>query len=240
MTVVPYRDRRDPKKQQVATMFDNIAPRYDFLNHFLSAGVDLYWRRRAVDELVAARPRQILDIATGTGDLAIAALRAQPEHVIGVDISEGMLAIGRQKLTERHLSERITLETGDSEALRFADDSFDAVMAAFGVRNFEHLERGLTEMRRVLRPGGKVVILEFSKPRSFPLKQLYGFYFRNILPTFGKLISRDQAAYTYLPDSVRAFPDGEDFLTVLRRAGFTTPRWQSLTFGICSLYTATK
>lgn len=240
MAVVPYRDQRDSKKSQVAQMFNSIAHRYDFLNHFLSAGIDLYWRRRAVDELVAARPRQILDVATGTGDLAIAALRAQPEHVTGVDISEGMLEIGRQKLVEKRLADRITLRTGDSEALEFADDAFDAITAAFGVRNFEHLERGLAEMYRCLRPGGKLVILEFSKPRAFPFKQFYAFYFRQILPLFGKLISQDRAAYSYLPESVQAFPDGEDFLRVLRQVGFSAPQWKPLTFGISSLYIATK
>lgn len=240
MAVVPYRDQSDSKKSQVAQMFNSIAHRYDFLNHFLSAGVDHYWRRRAVDELVAAKPRRVLDVATGTADLAIAALRADPEHIIGVDISEGMLAVGRQKLTKRHLTDRITLQQGDSEALDFADDSFDAITAAYGVRNFEHLDRGLTEMYRVLRPGGKLVILEFSKPRAFPLKQLYNGYFQYVLPRFGKLISQDPAAYTYLPESVRAFPDGEAFLDHLRRTGFQAPRWQSLTFGISSLYTATK
>ncbi len=240
MSVVPYRDQPDSKKSQVAQMFNSIAHRYDFLNHFLSAGVDHYWRRRAIDELVAAKPRRILDVATGTADLAIAALRVDPEQVIGIDISEGMLSVGRQKLTERHLSDRITLLQGDSEALQFADNSFDAIMAAYGVRNFEHLDRGLAEMFRVLEPGGKLVILEFSKPRAFPLKQLYNGYFQHVLPRFGKMISKDSSAYTYLPASVQAFPDGEDFLEHLRRAGFQAPRWQPLTFGISSLYTATK
>ncbi len=240
MSVVPYRDRTDPKKAQVAQMFDAIAGKYDFLNHFLSGGIDLYWRRRAVDELMSAQPKRILDIATGTGDLAIAALRAQPEHVTGVDISEGMLAVGRQKLVEKRLTDRIELQLGDSEALQFADNSFDAITASFGVRNFENLERGLAEMHRVLKPGGKVVVLEFSKPRATPMKQLYNFYFKNILPVFGKLISKDQSAYTYLPASVQAFPDGEAFLDVMRKVGFTTPRWQPLTFGISSLYTGGK
>lgn len=240
MSVVPYRGQSDSKKSQVAQMFNSIAHRYDFLNHFLSAGVDHYWRRRAVDELVAAKPRRILDVATGTADLAIAALRTDPEHITGIDISEGMLSVGRQKLVERHLADRITLEQGDSEALRFADDTFDAITAAYGVRNFEHLDRGLAEMRRVLRPGGKLVILEFSKPRAFPLKQMYNGYFRFILPQFGRLISKDASAYTYLPESVQAFPDGEAFLDHLRGAGFRQVRWQPLTFGISSLYTATK
>jgi demethylmenaquinone methyltransferase / 2-methoxy-6-polyprenyl-1,4-benzoquinol methylase len=240
MSVVPYRDQRDSKKSQVAQMFNSIAHRYDFLNHFLSAGIDRYWRRRAIDELVAAKPRRILDVATGTADLAIAALRADPEHITGVDISEGMLSVGRQKLTERHLTDRITLLQGDSEALDFADNSFDAIMAAYGVRNFEHLDKGLAEMYRVLKPGGKLVVLEFSKPRAFPLKQLYNGYFKFILPTVGKMISQDRAAYSYLPESVQAFPDGENFLQHLRLVGFTAPKWKPLTFGISSIYTASK
>ncbi len=240
MSVVPYRDQRDSKKSQVAQMFNSIAHRYDFLNHFLSAGIDHYWRRRAVDELLASKPRRILDVATGTADLAIAALRADPEHITGVDISEGMLSVGRQKLTERHLTDRITLLQGDSEALDFPDNSFDAIMAAYGVRNFENLDRGLAEMYRVLRPGGKLVVLEFSKPRAFPMKQLYNGYFKFVLPTVGKLISQDRAAYSYLPESVQAFPDGEGFLQHLRQVGFETPKWKSLTFGISSIYTASK
>ncbi len=240
MAVVPYKEDSADKKSQVATMFDSIAGKYDFLNHFLSAGTDIYWRRKAVDELKALRPARILDIATGTADFAIETLRAAaPDaHVTGVDISEGMLDVGRRKLAEKQLGHRIRLELGDSENLPFADGSFDAVTASFGVRNFAHLEVGLAEMRRVLRPGGKLVILEFSKPTAFPLKQAYNFYFRRVLPVFGKLISKDRAAYTYLPESVQAFPDGSDFLAILARVGFKNPTWQPLTFGISSIYTA--
>ncbi|UOQ51364.1 bifunctional demethylmenaquinone methyltransferase/2-methoxy-6-polyprenyl-1,4-benzoquinol methylase UbiE [Hymenobacter cellulosivorans] len=241
MSVVPYKDDAAGKKSQVAQMFNSIAGKYDFLNHFLSAGTDIYWRRKAVNELKTLRPARILDIATGTADFAIESLRLSPEtKVTGVDISEGMLEVGRRKLTEKGLANRIQLELGDSENLPFPDNHFDAVTASFGVRNFENLQKGLAEMQRVLRPGGKVVILEFSKPTVFPMKQAYNFYFRHILPVFGKLISKDRAAYTYLPESVQAFPDGQNFLTILTQVGFTNPTWQPLTFGISSIYTAQK
>ena len=242
MAVVPYKEDAADKKSQVARMFDNIAGKYDFLNHFLSAGTDIYWRRQAVNELKQLRPARILDIATGTADFAIETLRAAaPEgHVTGVDISAGMLDVGRQKLAAKGLGHRIKLELGDSENLPFDDDSFDAVTASFGVRNFAHLEKGLAEMFRVLRPGGKLVILEFSKPTAFPLKQAYNFYFSRVLPVFGKVISKDQSAYTYLPESVQAFPDGAEFVAILRRVGFQQPTWQPLTFGISSIYTGRK
>ena len=242
MAVVPYKEDDADKKTQVARMFDSIAGKYDFLNHFLSVGTDIYWRRKAVDELKALRPARILDIATGTADFAIETLRAAaPDaQVTGVDISAGMLEIGRQKLEAKKLSHRIRLEQADSENLPFEDNTFDAVTASFGVRNFAHLERGLAEMHRVLRPGGQLVILEFSKPTAFPLKQAYNFYFSRVLPVFGKVISKDQAAYTYLPESVQAFPDGADFVAILGRVGFTSPAWQPLTFGISSIYTARK
>ena len=242
MSVVPYQDDAADKKSQVATMFNSIAGKYDFLNHFLSAGTDIYWRRKAVAELKQLRPARILDIATGTADFAIETLRAAPAdaQVTGVDISEGMLAVGRRKLVAKGLTQRISLELGDSENLPFADDSFDAVTASFGVRNFANLRQGLAEMRRVLRPGGKLVILEFSKPTAFPLKQAYNFYFQRILPVFGKLISHDRAAYSYLPASVQAFPDGPAFLAILSQVGFISPAWQPLTFGISSIYTAHK
>ncbi|WP_426492274.1 bifunctional demethylmenaquinone methyltransferase/2-methoxy-6-polyprenyl-1,4-benzoquinol methylase UbiE [Hymenobacter sp. 102] len=242
MSVVPYKDDAAGKKSQVAQMFNSIAGKYDFLNHFLSVGTDIYWRRKAVDELKQLRPARVLDIATGTADFAIETLRAAaPDaQITGVDISEGMLEVGRRKLQQKGLGHRIRLELGDSEALPFPDNHFDAVTASFGVRNFENLEKGLAEMHRVLRPGGKMVVLEFSKPTAFPMKQAYNFYFKNILPVFGKLISKDRAAYTYLPESVQAFPDGQDFLTILRKVGFTSPAWQPLTFGISSIYTAQK
>lgn len=221
-------------------MFNSIAGKYDFLNHFLSAGIDIYWRRQAIKLLEANKPRTILDIATGTGDFALEALRLQPEKIIGVDISEGMLAVGREKVAKRNLSHKIELRLGDSENLEFAANSFDAATAAFGVRNFENLAQGLREMHRVLKPGGRVVILEFSKPKSFPFKQVYNFYFKHILPVFGKLISKDPSAYTYLPESVQAFPDGPEFIKILEQVGFKSTQWHPLTFGISSIYTGIK
>ncbi|RDC63515.1 bifunctional demethylmenaquinone methyltransferase/2-methoxy-6-polyprenyl-1,4-benzoquinol methylase UbiE [Adhaeribacter pallidiroseus] len=240
MAVVPYKDTPDDKKSQVAHMFNSIAGKYDFLNHFLSAGVDIYWRKKAIDLVARNKPQLILDIATGTGDFAIEAMRLKPRKVVGVDISEGMLAVGREKLQKKQLSHVIELKTGDSENLEFEANQFDAVMAAFGVRNFENLEKGLAEMYRVLKPGGQVVILEFSKPKAFPFKQGYNFYFKHILPVFGKLISKDRAAYTYLPESVQAFPDGPDFTTILTQVGFKFTAWHPLTFGISSIYVGTK
>ncbi len=240
MTVVPYKDKTDAKKQQVAEMFDSISGKYDFLNHFLSLGIDIMWRKKAIRMLRKLAPKKILDIATGTGDFAIESLKLDPEQVIGVDISEGMLDVGRSKMKKRGLDHIISLEIGDSENLRFTDNNFDAVIVAFGVRNFENLELGLREMNRVLRPGGKAVILEFSKPTIFPFKQLYNFYFRWILPKIGKLVSKDNAAYTYLPESVKEFPFGKNFLDVLAKNGFKNAKCKPLTLGISSIYVGEK
>lgn len=240
MTIVPYKEDLSGKKEQVAKMFDNISGRYDFLNHFLSLGIDIQWRKKAIKLLKPLNPKLILDVATGTGDFAVEALTLNPEKVIGIDISEGMLDVGRKKMHTRNLGSRIELRIGDSENLPFEDNKFDAVTVAFGVRNFENLERGLMEMLRVVRPGGKVVILEFSKPAAFPMKQLYQFYFRFILPTVGRVISRDRAAYTYLPESVQAFPDGDNFVKLLTKTGYKNTTCKALTFGISSLYTGTK
>ena len=240
MTVVPYKEQKAGKKEQVAHMFNNISKRYDFLNHFLSLGIDILWRKRAVKMLKGDAPKQILDIATGTGDFAIEALKLNPDKVIGVDISEGMLAMGREKMKKKGYDDRIDLRLGDSEKLLFEDNKFDAVIVSFGVRNFEHLEKGLSDMYRVLKPGGKTVVLEFSRPQRFPLKQLYHFYFRYILPAVGKLISRDQSAYTYLPESVQAFPDGDQFLRILEKVGFKNVACKPLTFGISSIYVGQK
>lgn len=228
------------KKQQVRSMFNNIAHRYDFLNHFLSAGIDYRWRKKAIKIIGEKKPKKILDVATGTGDLAIAALKIHPEKITGIDIAEDMLAVGRDKLNTRDLNHIITLEKGDSENIRFEDASFDAVMVAFGVRNFENLEKGLAEMYRVLNKNGQVMILEFSKPKSFPVKQLYAFYFKYILPTLGRMISGDQGAYTYLPESVNEFPDGKNFLKILQKVGFNQVAHKPLTFGIASIYTGIK
>lgn len=240
MTVVPYKQEKTGKKEQVAKMFDNISHRYDFLNHLLSMGIDKGWRRKAIRQLEALRPKHILDVATGTGDFAIQALRLKPERITGVDISEGMLAVGRKKIAEKNLADRIELRSGDSENLPFGENNFDAVTVAFGVRNFENLEKGLAEIYRVIKPGGMVVVLEFSRPRTFPFRQLYSFYFKFILPKIGRFISSDKAAYTYLPESVEAFPDGDGFLHRLNSVGFKNTKCKALTFGISSIYTGLK
>jgi len=221
-------------------MFNDIAGRYDFLNHFLSLGIDKGWRRKAIKEISEIGPKKILDVATGTGDLAIAAMKINPQQIIGVDISEGMLEVGRKKIAALNLAKAIDLRTGDSENLPFANGEFDAVMCAYGVRNFENLEAGLREMSRVLRPGGKLAILEFSHPKAFPFKQLYQFYFRYILPGLGRLVSKHSRAYTYLPESVAAFPEGKVFCEKLASAGFTKAKARPLTMGVTTLYTAYK
>ncbi|MGY6560201.1 MAG: bifunctional demethylmenaquinone methyltransferase/2-methoxy-6-polyprenyl-1,4-benzoquinol methylase UbiE [Nitritalea sp.] len=240
MSVVPYKDKNEGKKQQVAEMFNNISPKYDFLNHLLSLGIDIQWRKKAVKLLKKDQPKLILDIATGTGDFAIEALALKPEKIIGVDISEGMLAEGKKKMKKKKLEHIIDLQLGDSEKLLFEDNKFDAVIVSFGVRNFENLEKGLSDMYRVLKPGGKTVIVEFSKPRAFPMKQLYNFYFTYILPQIGKVVSKDTSAYTYLPESVQVFPDGKDFLSVLEKVGFKQTVCKPLTFGISSIYVGVK
>lgn len=231
---------KEGKKQQVRSMFNNIAPRYDFLNHFLSAGIDYRWRKKAIKLIGQKHPKSILDLATGTGDLAITALKIKPEKIVGIDIAEDMLAVGRNKLKRKDPENIISLEKGDSENLQFDAFTFDAVMVAFGVRNFENLEKGLSEMYRVLNKGGQVMILEFSKPKAFPVKQLYAFYFKYILPSLGKIISGDQSAYTYLPESVGEFPAGEVFTDILDKIGFQYTKHIPLTFGIASIYTGIK
>ena len=228
------------KKESVTGMFNNIARYYDFLNHFLSLNRDVIWRRKAIDELVSDNPKVILDVATGTADLAIEASRLNPDKIIGIDISDNMLQLAKDKIQKRQLSPLIEIQKGDSESLPFPDESFDAVIVAFGVRNFEDLNKGLAEMFRVLKKNGRVVILEFSRPRSFPFKQIFSIYFNNILPFAGKIISRDNHAYRYLPDSVRAFPDGKDFLNLLSHIGFTSLIQKPLSLGICSIYTGIK
>lgn len=238
--VVPLPGSDLSKKEQVAGMFDRIAGRYDFLNHLLSMGIDKGWRKKAINTLRSIQPKKILDVATGTGDLAIAALSLQPDAITGVDISEGMMEIGRKKLKDKGLDSKIALQFGDSEALPFETGSYDAITCAYGVRNFEHLEKGLQEMNRVLRTGGRVAILEFSRPKNFPVKQLYHFYFRYILPTLGKTVSKDATAYTYLPESVAAFPEGDRFCSILETCGFKDVKARPLTFGITTLYTGEK
>ncbi|MEJ1240379.1 bifunctional demethylmenaquinone methyltransferase/2-methoxy-6-polyprenyl-1,4-benzoquinol methylase UbiE [Chryseolinea sp. T2] len=240
MAVVPYQQESGSKKEQVARMFNNISGRYDFLNHFLSLGIDRGWRRKAINILSPLKPQFILDVATGTGDFAVQATSLKPQKVVGVDISEGMLDVGKKKIDAKGLNNVVSLQYGDSESLPFGDNSFDAITVGFGVRNFEDLRQGLSEMYRVLKPGGKAVILEFSRPKSFPFKQVYNFYFSFILPRIGKMVSKDDSAYTYLPKSVEAFPDGEDFLRILQDVGFKQNQCRSLTFGVSSIYIGTK
>ena len=228
------------QKEYVRSLFDSIAYRYDLLNHLLSGGIDLYWRWAAINVLAPHKPKRILDVATGTADFAIAALRLNPSEVVGVDISESMLEYGRNKIAEKDLSERIRLEVGEAEDLHYDDGSFDAAIVAFGVRNFENLEKGLSEMRRVLRVGGEIVILEFSKPQMFPFKQVYMFYFLRILPLIGSFVSKSNEAYRYLPDTVMSFPDGEEFSSVLLKVGFSSITTRELTFGVATVYCGMK
>ncbi len=221
-------------------MFDSISKRYDFLNHFLSLGIDRGWRRKAIDLLKPFNPKQILDVATGTGDLAIEALRLNPDKIVGVDLSEGMLSMGRVKIKQIGKDSIISMHKGDSEKLLFDDNSFDACTVGFGVRNFENIDLGLAEIHRVLKPGAMLVVLEFSKPAKFPVKQLYNLYFNTILPFWGRYISKSQSAYSYLPESVRHFPDGDEFIKHLSSVGFKACTARTLTFGICSIYTGLK
>lgn len=240
MTVVPYKEKQIPKKEQVAQMFNNISGRYDFLNHFLSLGIDKRWRKKAVKILAASKPELVLDVATGTADFAIQALQAGPNKIVGIDISEGMLDVGRKKLADKGLTKKIELRLGDSENLPFPDNNFDAVTVGFGVRNFENLKKGLQEINRVMKPGAQLIVLEFSRPTRFPFKQVYNFYFKFVLPRIGRLVSRDKSAYTYLPESVEAFPDGDRFTDILTETGFKNTACTPLTFGVSSIYTAQK
>lgn len=238
--VTPYKNQTTSKKEQVAAMFDNIAPKYDFLNQLLSLGIHKGWRRKAIRLLEVQKPKTILDIATGTADFAIEAMKLNPTKVVGVDISKGMLKLGRDKINKLGLQNKIELKTGDSESLPFSDNSFDAITVGFGVRNFENLEKGVADIYRVLNPDGMLVILEFSKPIHFPVKQVYNFYFKYVTPFVGKLFSKDSSAYTYLPESVNAFPAGDEFLKILNKAGFKETKAISITFGIASIYIARK
>ena len=229
------------KKVQVERMFDNIAPRYDLLNRVLSLGIDRGWRRKAIRILRASGPKLVLDVATGTGDLAIEIAKKSPEaSVVGLDISQEMLKAGRVKIAHRKLDDRIEMVKGDSEDIRYPDNTFDGITVAFGVRNFEHLDRGLREMLRVLKPGGKLIVLEFSQPYGFPFRQLFQWYFKNILPRIGRVASTDPAAYGYLYESVQAFPEGEEFVHILQANGFKNSQCKPLTLGVCSLYVAEK
>ena len=230
----------NPQEVDVRQMFNDIAPKYDFLNHFLSAGIDKRWRKKTIALLKPFQPKHILDIATGTGDLAIEALSLNPEHITGCDISEGMLNLAKNKIDKNNLSDKISLQIAASENLPFADSSFDAVTVAFGVRNFNNLDKGLSEIFRVLKNGGVAAILEFSVPSSFPMKQFYLFYFKKALPFIGKIVSKNSMAYTYLPETVLLFPQGKDFVKHLEKAGFSKNNLKKLTAGICSIYIAEK
>lgn len=240
MEVLPYKEKEESKKEQVAEMFNNISHRYDFLNHFLSFGIDISWRKKTINQLKSIYPKTILDIATGTGDLAIEALKLNPDKIVGIDISEGMLKIAEKKIKEKKLENKIKIQLADSEKIPFPDNFFDACTVAFGVRNFENLEIGLSEIYRVTNKNGRVVILEFSKPKKFPIKQLYNFYFKFICPLIGKSISKDSAAYTYLYDSVNAFPEGKDFTDILTKCNYSNTKAIPLMFGIATIYVGEK
>jgi len=237
--VKPYNSDRS-KKEEVAEMFNNISGRYDFLNHFLSLGIDHLWRSRAVKELREINPKRILDIATGTGDFAIANLKLKPEEVVGIDISSGMLEVGKEKMKKKKVDHIVSMQLGDSEDLPFNDNYFDGLTVGFGVRNFENLEKGLAEMLRVIRPGGKAIILEFSKPKMFPIKQAFGFYSKYFIPFFGKRISKDEKAYAYLPESVAAFPEGKEFENVLKKLNYKNIKSIPVSGGIATIYVGTK
>jgi len=240
MAVVPYKNSPDPKKRQVAEMFTRISARYDFLNHFLSFGMDFRWRRRTIRMVKRYAPRTVLDVATGTADFAIDACRNKPEKVVGVDISEGMLRAGRKKVAKKNLNRIISLQQADSENLPFNDNTFDTAITAFGVRNFESPLAGLSEVCRILVPGGHFFILEFSRPESGFFRVAYQFYLKNMLPLAGRIISGDKFAYRYLHESVNAFPSGKAFEKIMQKAGFTDIKRVPMTFGIVTVYVGQK
>ena len=237
--IKPYKNASGDKKEQVKQMFDNISDKYDFLNHFLSLGIDKLWRKKIIHLMKPNRPTRILDVATGTGDLLLLqAQKLRPKRLVGLDLSEAMLERARQKLERHHLNAELVC--GDAENMPFKDHSFDAVTVAFGIRNFGNLEKGLSEMARVLAPGGKAYILEFSQPHKAPFKQLYGFYAHHILPALGKIFSGDASAYAYLPESIRVFPYGKQMTNILRKTGFEPLQYIPLTFGVATVYIASK
>lgn len=239
-SITPYGSGAD-KKEQVAEMFDHIAPKYDLLNQVLSLGIHKGWRRKTVKKLVALNPKVVMDVATGTGDLAIEVVKQlNPDKVYGVDISAGMMKLGEEKVKAKGLDKVISFQLGDSEKLPFENNTFDAITVGFGVRNFAHLEVGMKGMYDALKPGGMLAVLEFSKPHKFPMKQLTNFYYKFILPLVGRMVSSDKRAYTYLPESIQAFPEGPAFLEVMKKSGFSDVRWQPLTFGVASIYTGIK
>ncbi len=238
-TVTPY-NTNDSKKNQVAHMFDNIAFRYDFLNSLLSLGIHKGWRKKCIALISSKKPKFILDVATGTADFAIGALKLNPTKITGIDISEGMMKFGREKIKKINAESIINLTYGDAETCDISDNSIDAITVGFGVRNFEHLEKGLINMNRMLKPGGQICILEFSTPRKTPFKQFYKFYFKYVTPTLGKIFSKDARAYTYLPESIKVFPDNENFVEILNKCGYTNASYQSLSFGLAAIYLADK
>ena len=240
MATLPYKNSEQSKKGQVEEMFNNISSKYDLLNHLLSLNIDKLWRKNTIKKLSDKNPSLILDIATGTGDFAISASKIEGAKIVGIDISAGMLEVGIQKINKKGLSKRIELQKADSENLPFENDLFDAAIVGFGVRNFENLEKGLSEILRVLKPGGVFYVLEFSKPVKSPFKQIYKLYFTRILPLIGRMVSKDSRAYTYLPESVNEFPDGERFLTILAEVGFGNNRYFTQTFGIATIYESFK
>ncbi len=238
--IKPYKDSNQGKKEQVAQMFDTISTNYDDLNRVISFGIDVKWRKKVIQIIGETKPKQLLDIATGTGDLAIMMAGLNPDRVVGLDISSGMLEVGKQKIRKANLSDTIEMIVGDSENMPFENNTFDAITVSFGVRNFANLDKGLTEIRRVLKPGGKLVILETSVPTKFPFKQGYRFHTAVILPIIGKLFSKDKVAYSYLSESANSFPFGEKFNNILLKNGFTTAIDKPVTFGVASIYIATK
>ncbi len=239
--IVPYKDSKLGKKQQVAQMFNNIAFRYDFLNRFLTAGVDVWWRKKTIRQLQSIHPKTILDVATGTGDVALLTYKLlKPEKIIGIDISDGMLQLGNKKIAKAGLQNQIELVNADSENIPFPDNTFDAITVAFGVRNFEHLEDGLQEMLRVLKPGGKLAVLEFSQPKNRIFKAFCNFYNNIIVPGAGRLFSKNKEAYSYLNHSAKAFPERENFTAILENCGYKTIYYKPLSFGICCMYFGSK
>jgi len=238
--IKPYKDSALGKKDQVATMFNNISKNYDDLNRVISFGIDISWRKKVVQIVSKNNPQQILDIATGTGDLALMMSTLAPEKIIGLDISEGMLSVGKEKISKAQLNDKIEMVVGDSEDIPYADNTFDAITVSFGVRNFANLDKGLGEIRRVLKPGGILVILETSNPTKFPFKQGYKFYTSFILPVIGKLFSKDKIAYSYLSESANFFPFGEAFNNILKKNGFINTTYTPVTFGVATIYSASK
>ncbi len=234
--VKPYNNANTSKKEEVEEMFDNISGKYDFLNHFLSLGIDKIWRKKAIRILQKYQPKVIMDMATGTGDFAIAALKLNPTRIVGVDLSNGMLEVGRKKMIKRKVSHLIEMVQGDSEKLDFENETFDAFTVGFGVRNFQNLDAGLGELLRVLKPKGVGLILEFSKPKKFPVKQYFKFHSKFIIPTIGRMVSKDKAAYTYLPESVEAFPEGQRFIDIMTDVGFKNVQSKIVGGGIATIY----